>query len=185
MTVQWFPGHMHATRKAIGERLKAGIDVVIELLDARLPGSSSNLLAESGQGRAQGAQQAGPGQAQRLGWERNRRLAGSLAPGKLRITPATKMRPRYSDDDDCAPKGWAVPLIEILYGMIRHPASSHQEIGAGSSTLMAQKAIQMNRQDHRAQECAHVCVEPYENAWRRRARNGNRREKVEDPGLIF
>jgi ribosome biogenesis GTPase A len=42
MTVQWFPGHMHATRKAIGERLKAGIDVVIELLDARLPGSSSN-----------------------------------------------------------------------------------------------------------------------------------------------
>ena len=34
MTVQWFPGHMHATRKAIGERLKAGIDVVIELLDA-------------------------------------------------------------------------------------------------------------------------------------------------------
>ena len=53
MTVQWFPGHMHATRKAIGERLKAGIDVVIELLDARLPGSSSNpLLAEMTRGKA-------------------------------------------------------------------------------------------------------------------------------------
>ncbi|MCX7693154.1 ribosome biogenesis GTPase YlqF [Tepidimonas taiwanensis] len=46
MSVQWFPGHMHATRKALAERLKT-IDVVIELLDARLPGSSANpLLAE-------------------------------------------------------------------------------------------------------------------------------------------
>ena len=47
MAVQWFPGHMHVTRKAIAERVKLGIDVVIELLDARLPGSSANpLLAE-------------------------------------------------------------------------------------------------------------------------------------------
>jgi ribosome biogenesis GTPase A len=37
---------MHLTRKAIGERIK-DIDVVIEVLDARLPGSSANpLLAE-------------------------------------------------------------------------------------------------------------------------------------------
>jgi len=37
---------MHLTRKAIGERLKE-IDVVIEMLDARLPGSSANpMLAE-------------------------------------------------------------------------------------------------------------------------------------------
>ncbi|MGQ9725194.1 MAG: ribosome biogenesis GTPase YlqF, partial [Tepidimonas sp.] len=43
MSVQWFPGHMHATRKALRERLKT-IDVVIELLDARLPGSSANPL---------------------------------------------------------------------------------------------------------------------------------------------
>jgi len=41
MAVQWFPGHMYATQKAIAERLKS-IDVVIELLDARLPGSSAN-----------------------------------------------------------------------------------------------------------------------------------------------
>lgn len=39
--IQWFPGHMHLTRQAIAERMKA-IDVVIELLDARLPGSSAN-----------------------------------------------------------------------------------------------------------------------------------------------
>ena len=44
MAIQWFPGHMHATRKAIKERMKLGIDVVIELLDARLPGSSANPL---------------------------------------------------------------------------------------------------------------------------------------------
>ena len=46
MAIQWFPGHMASTRKAIAKRLP-DIDVVIELLDARLPGSSSNpLLAE-------------------------------------------------------------------------------------------------------------------------------------------
>ena len=46
MAIQWFPGHMHLTRKAITERVK-DIDVVIEVLDARLPGSSANpLLAE-------------------------------------------------------------------------------------------------------------------------------------------
>ena len=41
MAIQWFPGHMHLTRKAIEERIKE-IDVVIELLDARLPASSAN-----------------------------------------------------------------------------------------------------------------------------------------------
>lgn len=46
MAIQWFPGHMHLTKKAITERIK-DTDVVIELLDARLPGSSVNpLLAE-------------------------------------------------------------------------------------------------------------------------------------------
>jgi ribosome biogenesis GTPase A len=46
MAIQWFPGHMHLTRKAIEERIK-DIDVVIEMLDARLPGSSANpMLAQ-------------------------------------------------------------------------------------------------------------------------------------------
>ena len=46
MAIQWFPGHMHLTRKAITERIKE-TDVVIEMLDARLPGSSANpMLAE-------------------------------------------------------------------------------------------------------------------------------------------
>jgi ribosome biogenesis GTPase A len=52
MPVQWFPGHMNATKKAITERVKNGIDVVIEMLDARLPGSSGNpLLAELTRGK--------------------------------------------------------------------------------------------------------------------------------------
>ncbi|MEP7295076.1 MAG: ribosome biogenesis GTPase YlqF [Burkholderiales bacterium] len=51
MAIHWFPGHMNSTRKAIVERLP-DIDVVIELLDARLPGSSANpLLAELTQGK--------------------------------------------------------------------------------------------------------------------------------------
>jgi len=51
MPIQWFPGHMHSTRKAISERLP-DIDVVIEMLDARLPGSSTNpLLAEMTRGK--------------------------------------------------------------------------------------------------------------------------------------
>jgi ribosome biogenesis GTPase A len=44
LTIQWFPGHMHLTRQAIRDRMKAGIDVVVELLDARCPGSSQNPL---------------------------------------------------------------------------------------------------------------------------------------------
>ena len=46
MAIQWFPGHMRATQKAISDRIKT-IDVVIELLDARLPGSSASpMIAE-------------------------------------------------------------------------------------------------------------------------------------------
>ena len=45
MAIQWFPGHMNLTRKLITERIKE-IDVVIEVLDARLPGSSFNPLLQ-------------------------------------------------------------------------------------------------------------------------------------------
>ena len=47
MPINWFPGHMNSTARAIKDRVKAGLDVVIELLDARLPGSSSNPLLAS------------------------------------------------------------------------------------------------------------------------------------------
>lgn len=41
MTIQWFPGHMAKARKEIVEKLKI-IDIIIELLDARIPISSRN-----------------------------------------------------------------------------------------------------------------------------------------------
>ena len=39
--VQWFPGHMAKTRRLITENLKE-VDIVIEILDARIPYSSRN-----------------------------------------------------------------------------------------------------------------------------------------------
>ena len=40
-TIQWFPGHMAKTRRLISENL-GSVDIVIELLDARIPASSKN-----------------------------------------------------------------------------------------------------------------------------------------------
>lgn len=45
MTIQWFPGHMTKARRQIQEKLKL-IDVVIELVDARLPLSSRNPMID-------------------------------------------------------------------------------------------------------------------------------------------
>lgn len=45
MQVQWFPGHMAKTKRMIQEQLKL-VDVVIELVDARMPISSRNPLLD-------------------------------------------------------------------------------------------------------------------------------------------
>ncbi|MFB5759752.1 ribosome biogenesis GTPase YlqF [Paenibacillus medicaginis] len=45
MTIQWFPGHMTRARRQIQEKLKL-IDLVIELIDARLPLSSRNPMID-------------------------------------------------------------------------------------------------------------------------------------------
>jgi ribosome biogenesis GTPase A len=46
MSIQWFPGHMNSARRQAAEAMEF-IDVVIEMLDARLPEASSNpLIAE-------------------------------------------------------------------------------------------------------------------------------------------
>ena len=39
--IQWFPGHMAKTRRLISENLKE-VDIIIEILDARIPYSSKN-----------------------------------------------------------------------------------------------------------------------------------------------
>ena len=43
MAIQWYPGHMNKAKKVIAERIKS-VDMVIEVLDARLPASSANPL---------------------------------------------------------------------------------------------------------------------------------------------
>lgn len=45
MSIQWFPGHMAKARRQVEERLKQ-VDVVMELLDARLPLSSRNPMMQ-------------------------------------------------------------------------------------------------------------------------------------------
>ena len=43
MAIQWYPGHMAKTRRLMADNLKL-VDVVVEMLDARLPQSSRNPL---------------------------------------------------------------------------------------------------------------------------------------------
>ncbi len=45
MTIQWFPGHMAKARRQVEEKLKV-VDIVFELLDARLPLSSRNPMMD-------------------------------------------------------------------------------------------------------------------------------------------
>jgi len=46
MSIQWFPGHMHKARKEI-KKIIPKVDLIIEVLDARIPYSSENpLVAE-------------------------------------------------------------------------------------------------------------------------------------------
>ena len=46
MQIQWYPGHMHKAKKQIRETLSK-VDLIIEILDARIPYSSENpMLAE-------------------------------------------------------------------------------------------------------------------------------------------
>lgn len=45
MTIQWFPGHMAKARREVGEKLKL-IDIIYELVDARLPLSSRNPMID-------------------------------------------------------------------------------------------------------------------------------------------
>lgn len=45
MTIQWFPGHMAKARREVTENLKL-VDIVFELIDARLPLSSRNPMID-------------------------------------------------------------------------------------------------------------------------------------------
>lgn len=45
MTIQWFPGHMAKARRQVTEKLKL-VDIIIELVDARIPYSSRNPMID-------------------------------------------------------------------------------------------------------------------------------------------
>ena len=45
MSIQWFPGHMNSAKKEAAEQME-NIDIVVEVLDARLPEASRNPLVE-------------------------------------------------------------------------------------------------------------------------------------------
>ncbi|MDQ0155996.1 ribosome biogenesis GTPase YlqF [Robertmurraya andreesenii] len=45
MTIQWFPGHMAKARREVTEKLKL-VDIIFELVDARIPSSSRNPMID-------------------------------------------------------------------------------------------------------------------------------------------
>ncbi len=45
MSIQWFRGHMNTARKEAAKAMEV-IDVIVEVLDARIPNASSNPLIE-------------------------------------------------------------------------------------------------------------------------------------------
>ena len=59
------------------------------------------------------------------------------------------------------------------------------EVGSGSSSLMAIKAIRKNAEENTDYKCKHVCIEPYENPWLEKTEVTVVREKVEDVEISF
>jgi hypothetical protein len=59
------------------------------------------------------------------------------------------------------------------------------EVGSGSSTLMAIRAIQKNRLENPQYECKHVCIEPYEQPWLEETGVDVRRTLIEDIDFDF
>lgn len=73
---------------------------------------------------------------------------------------------------------------EIFYGVIRHLKPRRIiEIGAGSSTLVAQMAIAKNKTEDDSYHCEHICIEPYENKWLEKLDITLIRKKVEEVPL--
>ncbi len=75
---------------------------------------------------------------------------------------------------------------EIFYGMIRYLKPERLvEIGAGRSTLIAQDAINKNKQEDQNYSCSHICVEPYENLWLEKLGIEVIRKKIEELPISF
>jgi predicted O-methyltransferase YrrM len=62
--------------------------------------------------------------------------------------------------------GYEAGDAEYLYNIIRlFKPRRIVEIGCGSSTLMARRAILQNKSEDAAYACDHVCIEPFEQPW--------------------
>ena len=69
---------------------------------------------------------------------------------------------------------------EFLYNIIRFFKPRRiLEIGSGSSTLLAARAIHANHRDDPGYTCEHVCIEPYEAEWLEKLGVTTIREPVE------
>lgn len=75
---------------------------------------------------------------------------------------------------------------ELLYSIVRQrkPARIF-EIGSGNSTLVARKAIAVNRREDADYACEHLCIEPYEASWLERTGIRIVRERAEKLGTEF
>jgi ribosome biogenesis GTPase A len=94
MTIQWYPGHMNKARRAIAEAMPA-TDVLLEVLDARMPRSSSNpVITELRKGKPClkilcKSDLADPEITKR--WIRH--LEAERSPGKVLVVALTTTRP--------------------------------------------------------------------------------------------
>lgn len=76
---------------------------------------------------------------------------------------------------------------EYLFNCIRHfKPGNIIEIGAGFSTLMAQYAINKNKEEDSSYQCSHTCIEPFEAPWLESTEANIIRDKVErvDPQIF-
>jgi predicted O-methyltransferase YrrM len=69
---------------------------------------------------------------------------------------------------------------EFLYQLIRARKPKRiLEVGSGNSTLIAHRAVVMNRKERADYTCKHVCIEPFENPWLERLQVSVLRRKIE------
>jgi predicted O-methyltransferase YrrM len=70
---------------------------------------------------------------------------------------------------------------QYLYNSIRlFKPKKIIEIGSGYSTLMAENAINANKQDELSYNCEHICIEPYECPWLENLKVRVIRKRVEE-----
>jgi len=75
---------------------------------------------------------------------------------------------------------------EYWYQLIRATKPRRiYEIGSGNSSLLAVKAIVMNRSEDSNYDCEHICVEPFAKPWLEKADVSLVKKKVEDLELSF